>query len=254
MPLVAGANGTPKRALCAKQGWGFRLSCDVRRYSTGCPAFARTGLWVFGWQLRRTTSKKRCRRSRGGSGRTPEYRRTWGGSCHIRPTVTEAGSPSAQEMGGEDETAERPSRTGVRASAKSDHWDPVWTPRWVRTSWKVISICRRRRYQVRIACGSKSRSVPGRVWGSRWLAESRRSTQRNGTVVMPKHRAQPMVQMLLRPVEPRLGQVEPARGKGLLAVLQGRLAYAHTTRTALPYQERNMSACPRRMPVRLAVA
>ena len=61
----------------------------------------------------------------------------------------------------------RPSRTGVvRAMARSDHWRWVYTPRWVRTSWKVTSSCQRRTNHSRIWVGSAAGSVHSKAWVS----------------------------------------------------------------------------------------
>src|SRR5271165_2341880 len=74
-----------------------------------------------------------------------------------------------------------PSSAGVvRRIARSDHCRCVSTPRCSRTSWKVVSIRQRNTKRLRIATGSRSRSVQRNAWGSRTPEGSRTRTQRIG--------------------------------------------------------------------------
>ena len=60
-----------------------------------------------------------------------------------------------------------PSKAGVvRRMARSDHWRWVSTPRWARTSWKVVSTRQRETNQPRIVAAVASRSVLRNADGS----------------------------------------------------------------------------------------
>ena len=52
--------------------------------------------------------------------------------------------------------------------AGSDHCRWVWTPRWVRASWKVTSTCQRRTWMARICSTVIALSVLNKACGSRW--------------------------------------------------------------------------------------
>ena len=74
-----------------------------------------------------------------------------------------------------------PSSVGVvRGMARSDHCRCVSTPRCSRTSCKVVSMRQRNTKRLRIATGSRSRSVRRNAWGSRSAEGSRTRTQRIG--------------------------------------------------------------------------
>ena len=75
-----------------------------------------------------------------------------------------------------------PSKAGVvRKMARSDHCRYVSTPRWARTSWKVVSTRQRETKKPSIVAGSALRSVLRKACGSCSPDGSRTSTRRIGT-------------------------------------------------------------------------
>ena len=74
-------------------------------------------------------------------------------------------------------TENKPRSAGVvRAIALADHCRWVSTRRWVRTCWKVVSICQRRIKKARMAVAVSVMTVESKAWGAHLFVTSRMST------------------------------------------------------------------------------